>query len=262
MSDGLKIYGLLSVPDTPKPTGGYPAIIFNHGYIPPEEYKTTERYVAYFAGFASNGYVVFKPDYRGNGDSQGQPTGAYYSTGYTTDVLNALSSVAKMKEVNPQKIGMWGHSMGGYLTLQALVIKPGEIKAAVIWGGVVETPEDLLTKWHPNQTFHPSQREINSGRTTRQTLIKQYGTPSSNPTFWNAISAYSYLQDITAPVQLDHGLSDEEVPMLFSQNLYNALTKDKKNVELYTYPGNDHNLSQSFDLAMERSVSFFDKYLK
>ena len=111
-SDGLKINALLTVPNGEKPENGWPAIIFNHGYIPPEEYKTTERYVAYVDGFARNGYIVFKPDYRGHGDSEGNPEGAYYSPAYTIDVLNAVASVKKFKDADPNKIGMWGHSMG------------------------------------------------------------------------------------------------------------------------------------------------------
>src|SRR3990167_466352 len=46
-SQGLKIYGLLTVPTGGPPEEGWPAIVFNHGYIPPAQYKTTERYVAY-----------------------------------------------------------------------------------------------------------------------------------------------------------------------------------------------------------------------
>jgi len=60
-SEGLKIYGLLTIPKGDKPTTGWPVIIFNHGYIPPEQYRTTERYVAYIDSFARDGYIVFKP---------------------------------------------------------------------------------------------------------------------------------------------------------------------------------------------------------
>ena len=49
-SEGLKQYGLLTVPRGQRPESGWPVIIFNHGYIPPTQYKTTERYVAYVDG--------------------------------------------------------------------------------------------------------------------------------------------------------------------------------------------------------------------
>src|SRR5207245_11383084 len=61
-SDGLKINGLLTIPDGPKPATGWPVVIFNHGYIPPAQYRTTERYVAYVAAFARRAYIVSKPD--------------------------------------------------------------------------------------------------------------------------------------------------------------------------------------------------------
>jgi dipeptidyl aminopeptidase/acylaminoacyl peptidase len=262
-SEGLKIYGLLSIPSTTMPVGGYPAIIFNHGYIPPEEYRTTERYVAYFEDLASEGYIVFKPDYRGNGSSEGKPEGAYFSPAYITDVLNALSSVEKMKEVNKEKIGMWGHSLGGFLTFRALVIS-NDIKAAVIWGGVVGSYKDMSEDWWSKRTvpsFTPSQRELQANRPSRQSFIKKYGEPSDNE-FWNAISATTYIDDITTPIQLHHGLADETVPPILSQKLYDLLKSKNKVVELYTYEGSDHNISQGFTLAMDRTIAFFAKYLK
>jgi len=262
-SDGLKIYGQLSIPSTQIPIDGYPAIVFNHGYIPPEEYQTTERYVSYFEGFAKEGYIVFKPDYRGHGESEGKPEGAYFSPSYLIDILNALSSVERMKEVNKNKIGMWGHSLGGFLTLRALVISK-DVKAAVIWGGVVGSYKEMSEDWWTKRTvasFTPSQRELQSNRPSRQSFIKQYGNPSENE-FWNAISATTYADDITAPIQLHHGLADETVPPTLSQRLYDRLLSKGKTIELYNYEGADHNISQDFGLAMSRSVAFFAKYLK
>ena len=61
-SEGLKIYALLTVPRGQKPESGWPVIVFNHGYIPPDQYRTTERYVAYVDAFARNGYIVFFHD--------------------------------------------------------------------------------------------------------------------------------------------------------------------------------------------------------
>jgi dipeptidyl aminopeptidase/acylaminoacyl peptidase len=111
-SDGLKINGLLTVPTGPKPPTGWPVIIFNHGYIPPDQYRTTERYVAYQDAFARNGYITFKSDYRGHGSSEGRASGGYGNIDYTADVLNALASVKRLKDADPNRIGMWGHSMG------------------------------------------------------------------------------------------------------------------------------------------------------
>lgn len=256
-SEGLKIYGLLTVPNGDPSADGWPAIIFNHGYIPPKEYQTTERYVAYVYGFAREGYVVFKPDYRGHGNSEGEPSGAYGSNGYTIDVLNAVSSIKKYPGVNPQKIGMWGHSLGGFLTLRAMVTS-SDIKAGVIWAGVVASYEDLFYNWR-RRSFTPPPGVRSSWR---QTLVEQFGEPSKNPVFWNSLAANSFLKDLSGPLQLHHGTGDTSVPVDFSRKLEEQMKQAGKAVELYIYEGDDHNLSASFNLAMFRSIAFFDKFLK
>lgn len=261
-SDGLKIYALLLVPRGPKPAGGWPVIVFNHGYIPPQSYDPTQRYVAYENAFAEAGYIVFKPNYRGNGKSDGIPTGPYYSPGYTVDDLNAIASIKKYKDVNPDKLGVWGHSMGGNITLRDLVINRTDIKAAVIWGGVVGSYNDLINNWQSRVRYQPAPQDLFLRNQYRQDLIAQFGNPQSNPSFWDSIDPTNYVSDITAPVQLDVGGADQEVPPDFSQNLYNKLIAAGKTAEFYTYPGSDHNISQGFNLAMQRSIAFFDKYLK
>jgi len=257
-SDGLKIFALLTVPNGAKPASGWPVIVFNHGYIPPTVYRTTERYIAYVDAFARNGYIVFKPDYRGFGSSQGQPVSAYYAPDDTVDVLNAVTSLQRYPAADPNRIGMWGHSMGGNITLRALVIDP-RIKVAVIWAGVNATYKDLLENWHPvgGEPVAPS-----FGGGHRQGYLAQFGMPEQNPAFWDSISPMAFLADITAPIQLHHGTGDTEVPLQFSQTLANDLQAAGKPVELYTYAGADHNIAQGFTLAMARSVAYFDRYLK
>ena len=248
-----------------KPKTGWPVVIFNHGYIPPAQYRTTERYVAYVDAFARNGYIVFKSDYRGHGSSEGRATGGYGSPDYTIDVLNAVSSMQRYKEADPKRIGMWGHSMGGSATLRAMVISQ-DIKAGVIWAGVVASYPDLLTRWHrPAAGGAPTPPAVPTGiagRRWRDDLVAQYGTFEQNPQFWASISPNSYLRDLAGPVQLHHGTADTEVPIEFSEILNQQIKAAGKTVELYTYPGNDHNIAASFGIAMQRSIQFMDKYVK
>ena len=262
-SDGLKIYGLLTVPAGQRPKTGWPAIIFNHGYIPPAQYRTTERYVAYVDAFARNGYIVFKSDYRGHGSSEGRATGGYGSADYTIDVLNALSSIKRYPDADPNRIGMWGHSMGGSATLRAMVVSH-DIKAGVIWAGVVASYPDLFTKWRRPQAGGAPTPNPASGasRGWRNSLIMQYGSPEQNPEFWASISSNSYLGDLSGPLQLHHSTGDHEVPFEFSQTLSQQVKAAGKTVELFSYPGDDHNIANSFGIAMQRSIQFFDKYVK
>lgn len=257
-SDGLKIFALMTVPNATKPKTGFPVIVFNHGYIPPSEYKTTERYVAYVDGFARNGYIVLRSDYRGHGESGGNASGGYGSPDYTIDVLNAVAAIKKLKEADPNRIGMWGHSMGGHITLRAMVTTR-DIKAGVIWAGVVASYADLMNNW----TRGASPVALpNYARRWRQDLIAQYGSPEQNAPFWDSISPNAFVRDLSGPLQLHHGTADTTVPFAFSEKLFAQVQAVGKPVEFFSYKGDNHNISNNLAIAIQRSVEFFNKYIK
>lgn len=263
LSEGNKIFAMLTIPWGETPPTGWPIIIFNHGYIPPDEYRTTERYVDYVDGFARNGYIVFRSDYRGHGNSEGEPSGGYGSPGYTIDVLNGLAAVKTLPDADPERIGMWGHSMGGYITLRAMVVSD-EIDAGVIWGGVVASYPDLFERWRrrdgdgPTPTPNPTRTR---GR-WRQSMIETYGMPEENPAFWASISSNSYVGDLSGPLQLHHATTDASVPVEYSEILYEQVLEAGRPVELYLYEGDNHNIFANFWTAMGRSNEFFDAYVK
>jgi len=259
-SEGLKIFGLLTVPNGESPKEGWPAIIFNHGYINPSVYRTTEKYVEYQDAFARNGYVTFKSDYRGHGNSEGEARGGYGSNDYTIDVLNAVTSIQNYEGVNKQKIGMWGHSMGGHITLESMVVNQ-DIKAGSIWAGVVGSYEDIFERWSRRVHNRPSPSPGGRGW-WRYEISQQFGEPAENPEFWEALSATSYLTDISGPIQLQHGSSDASVDVELSRLLDEKLKSAGKNVETFIYEGDNHNLSNNLSLALDRSVEFFDNVLK
>lgn len=259
LSEGLKIYALLTIPSGDPPERGWPAIVFNHGYIPPNVYKTTERYIAYVDEIAKAGYVVFRIDYRGHDASEGEATGAYGTPGYQIDVLNAVASIKQLPEVNPDKIGMWGHSMGGYLTLRTMVSSK-DVKVGVIWAGVVASYTDMLYNWRRTGSFTPSPSSRGVG--WRTGWIEAYGTPEQNHVFCDSVSATSYLADLSGPLELHHGTADEDVPVEFSIRLAEQARNADQIADLYTYDGDNHNISKYFSTAMKRTISFFDLYLK
>ena len=261
-SEGLKIYGLLTIPNGDMPSNGWPALVFDHGYIPPTAYRTTERYINYVDQLARHGYIVFKIDYRGHDRSQGEARGAYGDPGYTTDVLNAIASLKTFPQADPHRLGAWGHSMGGFLTLRAMVIST-DLKAGVIWSGVVGSYPDLLCCWKSIPPWWPALAPNPDLQVHwRDVWQAEFGTPEENPEFWRSISANSYLAELSGPLQLHHDSWDSQVPVEFSQDLYQQTLSAGKTVEYYEYPGDDHDIANYFSLAMQRTIEFFDKYVK
>lgn len=263
LSEGYKIYSLLTVPQGPAPESGWPIIIFNHGYIPPDEYRTAARYIDHSDALARSGYIVLSSDYRGHGNSEGEARGGYGSPDYTVDVLNAMAAAKTYEKADPERIGMWGHSMGGFITLRAMVISE-EIDAGVIWGGVVASYPDLFERWRrrtdndPTPTPDPTRRR---GR-WRTELYETYGTEEENPAFWASISSNSYVADLSGPLQLHHSTTDSSVPVVFSEILYEQVQAAGRPVELYLYEGDNHNIFANFWTAMNRSIEFFDAHVK
>lgn len=260
-SENLKQYGLLTVPKGPKPKGGWPVILFNHGYIPPAQYNTQTSYASMITPLASAGYIVFKPDYRGNGSSDGTPLQPYISPDYITDSMNALASIKRYADANPQKIGVFGHSMGGNISLHELEITQA-FKAAVIMAGTVGDQTSILKWWQQRITDHSIVgNDLDTSSVVMQ-MVREHGDPASNASYWDQIDQTKYLQAISAPVQLHVGTADVMVPVTFSSQLNELLQKQGKTVEYHSYQGADHNLAPYTATAMRSAVTFFDKYLK
>lgn len=99
-------------------------------------------------------------------------------------VLNAVSSIKKFKDVDTNRIGMWGHSMGGFITLRNMVVGK-DVKAGVIWGRVVVSYTDLLRNWRRGASASTPPALPSGAKRWRQSLIEQYGEPEENPEFWN-----------------------------------------------------------------------------
>lgn len=258
-SDGFKVNGLLTIPNGTKPEKGWPAIVFVHGYIPPTQYTTTNKYVEYVDYLAKNGFVVFKIDLRGHGDSEGEPGGGYFGADYIADTLNAYSALQKTDVVNPNAIGLWGHSMAGNVLLRSIAVKP-EIPAAVMWAGAVYSYADREKYGINDTSFTPSANPTGINR--RQRLTDIYGQASSGSAFWKRMAPTYFLNDIKGAIEIHHAVDDAVVNVGYSRDLISLLDKTSVPHELYEYPSGGHNISgSSFDQAMQRTVTFYKKYL-
>ena len=265
ISENNQIYGLLTIPLGEPPKGGYKAVVFNHGYIPPTDYRTLERYTAYVDYLARSGFVVFKIDYRGHGESEGDPTGSYFSPGYTIDAISALKSLQKLDFIDPQGIGLWGHSMAGNLVLRAMLVEP-DIKAGVVWAGAVYSYKDFLTYGINDHTYRSpaTQENLEENEHLRNSRIifDIYGWPDPEVDYWQAVSLTENIGFLNAPLQIHHAEDDPVVNLGYSFDLAGVLQANNKVYEFYTYESGGHNLiSPYFDQAMLRTVKFYQDNL-
>ncbi len=148
--------------------------------------------------------------------------------------------------------------MGGFITVRSMVVD-SSIRAGVIWGGVVGSYNDLIDVWWANR---PIPRSAGSSRERWRRTRENLRELQKDQELISSISANSFLSNISGPIQLHHGEADASVPFKLSQILHDELKEEGKTSELFLYPGTDHNLSQSFSKAMQRSVEFFDEHVK
>lgn len=261
-SDGYKVNGLLTRPTGEAPDDGWPAIVFVHGYIPPTSYETQgQAYASYVDYLASNGFVVFKIDLRGHGNSEGEPSGAYYSSDYIVDVLNAYSALENASFVNPKAIGLWGHSMAGNVTMRSWAVKK-QIPAVVIWAGAVYTYEDMLQYGITDSSYQPVPNSVQRQR-RRQAMYESFGSPSAKVKFWQEVAPITYLNELQGAIEIHHAVDDDVVSIAYSRDLNSLLEKTSLPHEFFEYSSGGHNISgQSFNEAMQRTVSFYTTHLK
>lgn len=262
-SDGLTITGIMQIPQGDAP---FPVIVLNHGYIPRDLYWSGAD-TSSAAGYLNRqGYLTIAPDFRSWGESD---TGnSFFSTGQVIDVLNLISSLPSLPNADLTRIGMWGHSMGGGITLKAITID-SRIKAAVLYAPVSANDAEVLARWGPgcraNQPYSLVDKcggaEILVSNIDED-LFRAYMDAVQNPGLLYQTSAINYVDLIVAPVQIHIGTADTSTPPVWSVNINEALQMAGKEVEYFTYPGQAHSLrGESWQLFMERVTDFFDRKL-
>ena len=260
-SDGFKVNGLLTIPTSTPGSTRFPAIVFVHGFIPPSTYETQKNYYDYVDYLSRNGFVVFKIDLRGHGNSQGEAGGGYFSSDYIIDLLHARAALAASDFVNPKGIGLWGHSMAGNVLLRAFAARP-EIPAVAIWAGAVYTYADQQEFGINDNSYRPP--TDNTARQRRRGELRAaHGDFSPESLFWSQVAATNYLTDLRGAIEIHHAVDDTVVDIGYSRNLMKLLDRTSIPHQLFEYPSGGHNISgTSFTQAMNRTVEFFRTYLE
>ena len=145
---------------------------------------------------------------------------------------------ASLDWVDSARIGVFGHSYGGFMTLKCMGKAPDVFKA-----GVAVAP---VSDWHLYDT-HYTERYL--------------GMPQDNVQAYEASSVFGDLDNIEGKLLLMHGMSDDNVLFTHTTRVMHALQKRNFAFELMTYPGSKHSL-QERDVAIHRFnliLDFFER---
>lgn len=252
--DGEKISGIMNLPDG---KGPFPVVVLNHGYIDPDTYWSGQGMPREQDTLARRGFAVLHVDYRNRaGSSDDDDVDYELQLPYVVDTINAVKAVQRSgwDVLDTDNVGWFGRSMGGGVTLRALAVQPGLVKAGAVWASVSSSEADNWEQWS-------SDNPQRSG--TNRKIDRTYGLPDESPAFWRAASARPFFDRISEPVLLQHGGSDRTCPVRWARSTVDALEDADVDLRSNIYPGADHTFEgQTFAKAMERTVDFFDDHLR
>lgn len=250
-SSDLKVYAYLFRPSHKKKC---PAIIWLHGgpirqmrygWHPTRAYSI---FYAFHQYLLQKGYVVLSINYRGGtGYGKRYEQGNYLSIGEgdVIDVINGVKYLSSLDFVDQSRIGVWGISYGGFLTLQLLGKYPDAFKVGINIAGVSNWAS--LMDWYEER--HPETVDFFKVR-----LGKDY----------ERASPISFVKDIKAPIFNFHGTADEAVPFSQLDELIDKLVEHEKYFEVTYYPGESHLFRErrTWKDTFRRIERCFERYLK
>lgn len=266
-SAGLKVYAMVAVPATTPPAAGFPVLIANHGTHPnPPTYgiskagidsRPGDYYRSVPALYTARGFLVVMPDYRGHNISEGIEfaRGFLASSYYTEDVLALLSALPSLEHADVHNVFMWGHSLGGEVTLRTLLATKA-VKGAALWSAV---GSDIWEQaYHYARAQNPTAMAgatiPNSGIDTLRHDIAEIGGHYD----WEARQPWRHLQYLQTPVIIQQSVEDNEVPYAWSERLATELHLRGLPYVLYSYQGSDHFLEPPVrEEAADRDATFF-----
>jgi dipeptidyl-peptidase-4 len=220
--DGQTLYYSMKKPAGFDPQRRYP--VFLSVYGGPGAQTVQRKWGGLFDQYmAQQGYVVFRLDNRGSYRRERRFTDVIYrelGKHEVADQLTGIDWLARQSFVDPQRIGVFGWSYGGFMTLRLLEAGSGRIAA-----GASVAP---VTDWQLYDTHYSEQ---------------YLGRPQDNPEGYRQSGVFAHLDGLRSPLLLMHGMADDNVLFANSTRLIDALTSGGVMFDLMTYPGAKHGIS-------------------
>lgn len=246
-ADGLEMNGVLTLPPG-REAKDLPVILLPHGGPTARDYPGFNWQAQ---AFASRGYAVFQPNFRGSsgfGPKFERAGDGEWGKKMQTDISDGLAELARQGIVDPKRACIVGGSYGGYAALAGVTMQQNLYRCAVSLAGIGDLPKMVETK----------KRESGGDPTLKRALQRMIGSGRD----LKAISPVFFADRADAPILLVHGKDDTVVDYDQSNDMAAALRRANKPVEFVTLEGEDHWLSKSATrLAMlEATLAFVQKH--
>ncbi|MBB6282710.1 alpha/beta hydrolase family protein [Geobacillus subterraneus] len=213
MSQGLKVKGFLAAPKQNKVYDGF---LYLRGGIKNVGQVRVPRLIQ----FASHGFVVFAPLYRGNGGGQGNED---FVGDDRYDAIAGFELLRRHPLVHPGRVHVFGFSRGGAMALHAAMLAE-RVCSAAVWGGVTDV---ALTYWERPDLRRMMKRVIG-------------GTPNKCSERYRHRTPLYHLERFRAPVLIIHGERDENVSIEHARRLERRLKALGKRVTAWYFPEFTH----------------------
>jgi dipeptidyl aminopeptidase/acylaminoacyl peptidase len=224
----------------------HPALLWIHGG-PVAQHDRSFDFAAQL--FAAHGYVVVLPNPRGSsgyGQEFSRAIFADWGNKDAQDVLAAVDHAVAQGYVDPERLGVGGWSYGGILT-NYVISRTGRFKAAISGAGGALWPA-LYGHDHYQLEY-----EV------------ELGLPWKNREVWERLSSPWYnVEKITTPTLFMGGAEDWNVPILGSEQMYQALRRLGRKTQLVVYPDQHHGIRKpSYQKdRYQRWLSWYGRYVK
>lgn len=226
--DGLELDGILTLPPG-REAKGLPVIMLPHGGPHTHDIVSFDWWAQ---AFASRGYAVFQPNFRGStnrDDVFERASENEWGGKMQSDISDGLAALAAQGIVDPKRACIMGGSYGGYAALAGVTLEQGLYRCSV----AVAAVSDI------NDLIQTSLREDRHNPVTKAWVSREFGNRSR----LDAISPRKQAARADAPVMLIHGTKDTVVEFSQSRKMADALRAAGKPVELVTLKEEDHWLS-------------------